>query len=133
MNNYRDFSTPSSRLVGHWKGDSNKKTQPEYFFSAINQAAGGIGQMVQWNYTINKPSKDKEYFAFYVIKKEDIGGTSLLIEAAFSPTMVIELSFEVDKDGKTCTMSMPEISSHKGPMIYADNKTRPEKYRQKGD
>jgi hypothetical protein len=130
MNIYRDFSTPSSRLVGHWKIVPNKKTktQVEYFFSAINQDAGVIGQMIQCNHTINKPSKDKEYFAYYVIKKEDTHGTSLLIEAAWSPTMISILSFEVDKDGKTGTLSMPEISSRKGPiMIYVDNKTRPEK------
>lgn len=127
MNIYRDFSTPSSRLVGHWKVVPNKKTntQVEHFFSGIN---GDAGVMIECNHTINKPSKDQEYFAYYVIRKEDTQGTSLLIETAWSPTRTSILSFEVDKDGKTCTMSMPEISSRKGPiMIYVDNKTRPEK------
>lgn len=127
MNIFRDFSTPSSRLVGHWKIVTNKKTktQIEYFFSAIN---GDAGVMIQCNHTINKPSKDEVYFAYYGIRKEDTQGTSLLIEAAWSPTMIGILSFEIDKDGKTGTMSMPDITSRKGPtMYYVDNKTRPEK------
>ncbi len=107
----RDLSSPSSRLVGHWRyTELNEENQ--FFISEINPDTG------EGNWTMYVPSSGEVVIFKYKILNEVPDGKNLTVllthqnGAAITPELVIE------KDGL-----IAEILDADEPLTYIDDKT----------
>lgn len=106
----RDLSTPSSRLVGHWKADSY--IQAEYYFSKIDSKTG-IGKQTEYD-----PRDGTVFICDYKISSETPDGEKLRIFVSCPGYEEFDdfTDFVIQKDGMTATMRKFTIN-------YIDSKT----------
>lgn len=117
----RDLSTPSSRIVGHWKTQNPKDKQIERYYSAVDPDTGW-GSITECHHWLN----NRFHKTAYKIEKETPDGESLVLME--SPRFVYnnERYVEISKDGLTAkTIELGVTES----WAYVDNKTKyePEK------
>ena len=106
----RDLSTPSRRLVGHWR--STTGIEAEYFISEIDSKTGQ-GTITEYN------SLDGTvYIGKYRIRDEQPKGNKVAIIATWPEGAQNQIEFSVAEDGSGGTM-------HKFYIKYVDGKTEP--------
>lgn len=114
----RDFSTPSSRLVGHWKV---MYTTIEFYFSEIDEETGE-GTFAMYNGEDDTLSKGT-----YVLVEETPEGKDVIIRPTFSgDTASGKFTLKVQKDGLKAVLEMEEMFSDDsvyGALEYIDDKT----------
>ena len=105
----RDLSTPSSRLVGHWRADTARKI--EYYFSEINP---DTGEGIQAEYD---PKDGTVFICKYKINSEAPDGENLTILLTAPDGMEIpSADFVINEDGMNAKMRAYTIA-------YLDDKT----------
>ncbi len=105
----RDLSTPSSRLVGHWR--ANTPLQIEYYFAEINPETG---EGIQIEYD---PRGGSVFICKYKIYSETPDGKNLsILIIAPDGTEIPRADFVIDEDGMNAQMRAFTIT-------YLDNKT----------
>jgi hypothetical protein len=104
----RDLSTPSSRLVGHWKALA--PTGAEYYFSEIDPETGeGI-------WTEYDPRDGTTFICKYVVVSEAPEGEEIAIFLTAADGYVSDAEFVMAKDGLFAKM-------HSFTIQYLDDKT----------
>ena len=107
----RDLSTPSSRLVGHWK--SLGYTKAEYYFSKTDKETG-VGEITEY-----APRTGTVSTGTYKIVSEKPGGEDITISAIWSGYEELPLDhieFTIQEDGLKAIMRAFTIE-------YIDQKT----------
>lgn len=114
--NSRDLSTPSSRLVGHWK--SKGFTKAEYYFSPVGEKTGE-GKQTEYD-----PRDGTVFICNYTVSSETPEGENLRIYVSCQgyEEFAHFTEFVIQKDGLTAKM-------HNFTIEYIDLKTEyePEK------
>ncbi len=107
----RDLSTPSSRLVGHWKADT--KIQAEYYFSKIDPKTGK-GKQTEYD-----PRDGSVFICDYQISSESPEGEELRIFVSCPGYEFLDdfTYFIIRKDGTRAQM-------RKFTIVYVDGKTK---------
>lgn len=103
----RDLSTPSSRLVGHWR-TINTPSMSEYYFGEIDKETGE-GTFAEYGITSGKIYKDT-----YKVISETPDGEDITITVL--PFEDIHTSINIAKDGLTANLMDFTIE-------YIDDKT----------
>ena len=108
----RDLSTPSSRLVGHWRGFFDDSR--EIFFGPIDDQTK-IGNEVE-------VSNGNAFYHQYRVVQEELNGVKIVYEP-FSDLIGVhpQKEFWITKDGKTMTNANNSLEVFE----YLDSKTEP--------
>lgn len=107
----RDLSTPSSRLVGHWKRKDPTDSQFEYYFSEIDPDTD------EGTLTLYSVGVGTTFISSYKILSEAPGGENIsLMVTNPSGIFPINVEFVIEKDGLSAKMMEFYIE-------YVDGKT----------
>lgn len=108
--NTRDLSSPSSRIIGHWRSKS-----VDYYFQPINKDTL-IGNLIIVNDGIS-------YFSRWKLISEERGGE--LIGIQFFDPLIYNIEYIIPKNG--LEIRTPNGSANLYPILFTfvDNKSKP--------